>query len=96
MNSRSGSGAEVHPELARDDLRQGGLAEAGRADQQYVIERFLAGARRLDEDLEIGARLVLADEVGEPLRPQRDIGVFAARFGSNEARIGHRASSLRP
>ena len=75
-----GGGAEIDAELARDDLRQRRLAEAGRADEQHVVERFLARARGLDEDLKIGARLLLADEVGEPLRPQRGVGVLVAGF----------------
>ena len=36
-------------ELARDDLRQRGLAEARRADEQHVVERFFPGAGGLDE-----------------------------------------------
>ena len=75
---RAGGGAEVDAEFARDDLRQRGLAEAGRPDEQHVVERFLARARRLDEHLEIGARLLLADEVGEPLRAQRGVDVLVA------------------
>ena len=39
---RPGGGAEIDAELARDDLRQRGLAEARRADEQHVVERFLA------------------------------------------------------
>ena len=55
---RAGGGAEIHAELARDDLRQRGLAEARRADEQHMVERLLARARRLDEHLEVGARLL--------------------------------------
>ena len=68
---RSRGGAEVHAELARHDLRQRGLAEPGRADEQHVVERFPPRARGLDEHRQIRARLLLADELGEPLRPQR-------------------------
>ena len=95
---RAGGGAEIDAEFARHDLRQRGLAEAGRADEQHVVERFLARARRLDEDREISARLLLADEFGEPLRPQRGVRVIVARFGGDEAARGgaHRASSLSP
>ena len=39
---RPGGGAEIDAELARDDLRQRGLAEAGRADEQHVVERLAA------------------------------------------------------
>ena len=85
------------PEVARkltpssrdDDLRQRGLAEARRADEQHVIERFVARPRRLDEHREIGARLLLADEFGQPLRPQRRLGdVLFAAFGVTRRRGG--------
>ena len=39
---RAGGGAEVHPQLAGDDLGQRGLAEARRAEQQHVVERLAA------------------------------------------------------
>ena len=82
---RPGGGAEVDAKLARHDLRQRGLAEPGRADEQHVVERFLALARRLDEDAKIGARLLLADEFGEPLRTQRRIrGIVVAAFRGYE------------
>ena len=45
-DDRAGGGAEVDAELARDDLRERGLAEAGRADEQHVVERLLARASR--------------------------------------------------
>jgi hypothetical protein len=83
---RPRGGAEVDAQLPCDDLRQRGLAEARRADEQHVIERLVARARRLDEHREVGARLLLADELGQPLRPQRSLGdVLFAAFGGNEA-----------
>ena len=48
---RTGGGAEVDAEFARHDLRQRGLAEARRADEQHMVERFVARPRRLDEHL---------------------------------------------
>ena len=39
-DDRPGGGAEIHAELARDDLRQRRLAEARRTDEQDMIERF--------------------------------------------------------
>jgi serine/threonine protein kinase len=63
---------------------------ARRAGEQYVIEGVAAGLGGFDEHLEIGARLFLADELGQPLRAQRrlnDIGiVLGAR---DEAVVGH-------
>ncbi|MGY4299268.1 hypothetical protein ACVWXN_007363 [Bradyrhizobium sp. i1.4.4] len=60
--------AKADAELLGDDLRQRGLAEAGRAYEQHVIERLAALACRLDEDREVLARLLLADEIGQRLR----------------------------
>ena len=61
---RTGSRAEVDAEFARHDLRQRGLAETRRADEQHMIERFLARARGVDKDGQISTRLLLADEFG--------------------------------
>ena len=62
--------AQVHAELVGDDVRERRLAEAGRAEQQHVVHRLAAHLRRADEDLELLARLRLADVFGEPLRAQ--------------------------
>ena len=45
-NHRPGGGAEVDAQFARHDLRQRGLAEARRADEQHVVERFVARRAR--------------------------------------------------
>ena len=39
---RAGGGAEIDAELAGDDLGQRRLAEAGRADEQHMVERLAA------------------------------------------------------
>ena len=41
---RAGGGAEIDAQFARHDLRQRGLAQARRADEQHMVERFLARA----------------------------------------------------
>src|SRR4249919_521202 len=91
--ARSPALAMTGPELARQDLRERGLAEARRPDEQHVIERFLARLGRLDEDGQVRARLLLADKLGEPLRAQRAVrGVLLAAFGRYQAArgVGHR------
>jgi hypothetical protein len=50
-----------------------------------VIERIAARLRRLDEHLQIGPRLALADEVGEHERAQARLGIILAAFGGEEA-----------
>ena len=94
---RAGGRAKIHAEFARDDLRERRLAETRRTDEQHMVERFAARPRRLDEDLEIGARLRLADEIGERLRAQRRFGrIFVAAFGGDEAARLISPSSLQP
>src|SRR4029077_3122890 len=97
-NHRSRSGTEADAEFARDDLRQRGLAEPRRAYEQHMIERFAALARRLDEDGEVLARLRLAHEIRQKLRPQRGVaGILGTAFGRDDAggRV-HFASSFSP
>src|SRR5829696_1025914 len=63
-----------------------------------MIERLVTRARRLDEDLEIGARLLLADEFRQPLRTQRSLReIVLAAFGSYQAGRGgiHNGCSTR-
>ncbi len=71
---RPGGGAEADAELAGDDLGEGRLAEAGRAEQQDMVERLAAGAGGVDVDAQIGLGLLLADEFGERLGTQRAVG----------------------
>ena len=94
----AGGGAKADAELARDDLRQRGLAEAGRTDEQHMIERLAALARGLDEDREILARLRLADELRQQLRTQRGVAdIIGAALGRDDAGgRGHFASSFSP
>ena len=70
-DNRARRRAEIDAELFGHDLRQRRLAEAGRTDEEHMVQRFAAVFRRLDEDLEIGARLRLAGELVQRLRAQR-------------------------
>src|SRR5262249_43155084 len=70
---------QVHAQLVGDDVRQSGLAQAWRAKEQDVIERFLALHRRLDENAELRANLLLADVVGERTRTQGALQRFFLR-----------------
>ena len=87
---RAGGRAEIDAEFARDDLRQRRLAEAGRPDEQHVIQRLAARLGRFDEYFQVLAHRLLTREVGEHLRPQRDV-VLEPLFGGDEAagRRGH-------
>ena len=89
--------AEVHPELAGEDVGERGLAEAGRSEDERVIERLTAHDRGLHEDLELRLDLFLADIVDEPLRADGAVDrlLFGSGHGLHDAiggdffRIGH-------
>src|SRR5207253_5431052 len=50
---------------------QRGLAQAGRPEQQHVVQRLAALACRADEDLQLLARLGLANVLAQQLGAQR-------------------------
>ena len=90
-DDRAGGRAEIDPELAGDDLRQRRLAETRRPDEEHMVEGVAPGLRRIDEDLEIGPRGLLAREIVERQRPERRFGIVLALFGSDQAAgIGQR------
>ena len=89
LERRAGGLHERHVELGGDDLRQRGLAEPGRAGQQHVVERLAALGGRLDRDAELLAQRLLADELLQPARAQRGLGVVVgAHAGGLHARRG--------
>ena len=45
--------AQIHAELGRDDVRECGLAEPGRPEDQHVIQRLAALARGAHEDFQL-------------------------------------------
>ena len=70
LDGRTGRVADVDPELARDDRREGRLAEAGRAVQEDVVGRLSPALGRLEQHRQVGLDLGLADVFGERPRPQ--------------------------
>ncbi len=75
---RARSGAETNAHLAREDSGERGLAEARRAVEQDMVERLSATLRCVDEDAQVLARALLADELVEALGPKRQVGVLGA------------------
>ena len=65
--------ADVHLELAGDDRGEGGLAEAGRAEQQDVVGCLPSLPRRLEQDREVVLDVDLADVLAEAARPERPL-----------------------
>ena len=93
---RTRGGAEADIEFARDDLGERGLAESGRTDEQHVIERLGPRFGGVDEDAQVLAYPVLADELVEPRRPEAGLGgVAGLDLGRHHPVLAHRPSSLR-
>ena len=68
--------AKPHPQFARHDLRQRGLAKARGAMKQDMIHRLAPAARAFDEYAQIGPRFGLTDEIGQRLRTQSAVDIF--------------------
>jgi hypothetical protein len=59
--------------------------------EQDVIHRLAPAPRAFGEDPQVGARLLLADEIVERLRPQRAVGILGQALGAQGGiGIGHR------
>ena len=92
---RAGGGAEADAEFAGDDLGERGLAEPGRPVQQHVVQRLAAGAGGLDEDAEVLAGGLLADEFRQGLRAEAGLGgVLGAAGGGDGAVVAHGVGAL--
>jgi len=61
---------DVDAQLAGDELGERGLAEAGRARKQDVVERFAATECGVDRNPQVVFCFALADELGEALRSE--------------------------
>ena len=92
---RAGCRPEIDTEFLGHDLRKRGLAQAGRTNEQHMIQRLAPVLCRLDEHFQIGTRLRLAGKLVQRLRPQRCIEVLAALFRCDQTcGIGHARSSI--
>ena len=80
LERRAGGLHERDAELGGDDLRERGLAEAGRAGEQHVVERLAAAGGGRDRDRELVLDRLLADEVLEPAGAQRAVEVVLGQL----------------
>ena len=80
-DDRTRGGAEADAKLPGHDLCKRRLAEPWRPGEEHMIERLVAVARSLDEDAEVGACLLLADELGERPRPERSLSGVGVALG---------------
>ena len=96
----STGGFQLNTHFLRNDAGECGLAEARRAENQSMVERFPTTARRREEDLHLLPHCTLPDIVVEPSRSDRAVhGVFAmvamiARVGRDKTiSLNHRRPS---
>ncbi len=71
LDRRTAGDLDRRPELRPDDQRQRRLAQPRRAGQQHVVRRPPAALGALEHQVQLPRDLLLADEVGQRVRPQR-------------------------
>ena len=88
LENRSRGLAQMHAHFVGDDVCERGLSEPGRSEEEQMVERFAALARRTDEDVELFAHGLLAHVLGKMRRAQGAVDVFfvgALRGGIDDA-----------
>ena len=87
LQRRAGGLLEADVELVGDDGGERGLAQAGRPEEQHVIERFAARFGRFKRDGQLLLGFGLADEFAEPAGPQLEFEAvfFVGARGGDEA-----------
>lgn len=87
---------EVDAEFVRDELGEGGFAEARGAEEEDVVEGFVALFGGLDGDGEIFLELGLAVEVGEGAGAESgfELAFGFVEVGGDDALIAHSSPRL--
>ena len=73
FNRRAAGVLDIHAHGVREDVGQGGLAQTGRAAEQDVLENIAPLLRRLNHQFEPLTNTLLALELAEQRRTQREI-----------------------
>jgi len=73
LDRRAGRHLEPYAHLVAEGMSERRFAESGRAVEQHVVQRLLAGARRVDQDPEVLPQAILAQHFVERARPQRRV-----------------------
>jgi len=84
--------ANSHAELLAHDERETRLAEAGRADQKDVVERFARAFARTERDGRAAPDVLLADELLEQSRPERLLDSSSSTSITGAMELGHAAA----
>src|SRR5439155_10346323 len=96
LNGWAGGDAHGDAHLRSDDVGERGLAKAGRAIEEQVVERFVALLGGVYGDAEIVLELLLADEFIEPPWSQRDVDLLVVfpRLAGDNALLSGRSPAL--
>jgi len=70
LEGRAGHRANADAELLADDVGEARLPEAGRADEENVVERLASPLRGLEDDAELLLDPLLADELVQAARTE--------------------------
>ena len=81
LDGGAGGGLDADAELGCDDVREGGLAEAGRAVEEDVVEGLAALPGGDDGYLKVALDGLLPDVVDESTRAQGVVDVFGLFLG---------------
>lgn len=90
LDGGPGGDADRGAHLGGDDHGEGGLAEAGGAGEQYVVGGRSAGAGGAQDEVELFADLLLADELAQVLGAQGGLDglVLAVGDGAHQPLLG--------
>ena len=97
FDRRSGCRSEFRFHLVSDDIREGRLAQSGRAGQENMVESFVTAECSFHVHAQIFFDLLLADVVGKTCWPhsQLKLTIRVSRgFVSNSHRLFFRHGSI--
>ena len=97
LDGRAAGDADVVAHLRGDDARQRGLAQAGRAVEQDVVQRLVPGDGGLHVDRQALLQLVLAEVLRQGMGAQRKLRVvlfLAVAGGDDPFLVVHGSPSL--
>ena len=91
LDLQGGAGGllEADVELVGDDGGEGGFAEAGRAEEEDVVEGFAAGFGGFEGDGKLLLGFGLADEFGEAFGAELELdGIIVVDAGGGDEAVG--------
>ena len=93
LDGRAAGAFEIGAHRLGEDAGERGLAEAGRAVEEDVVQRFAALFGGGDRDFEPFLDFCLAGEFGEERRPQRHFQRHVGLVQSGDRPLSHQAQA---